>query len=199
MPRIPFPKLEDAPKEYQEQVAKFPALRLNILSMWSHAPATIELAALWGRQQFTSLALSPAERELVILVTGACAKSEYEVAQHVPMALQAGCSKIQVEQVVARGAEPEFPSNVAEGVFNEKETVLLKWIRAVAAGPVVSDELMDPVKQLYTNREITEALTLHGFYYMLARLTTVLEIPIDEDGSFDGLKVLSAMSSLDKK
>lgn len=67
-PAIPYPKLEDTPAEYQVLVAGNPK---QILAMWANAPATIKLVCLWGQAQFTQLELSPSDRELVILLTGA--------------------------------------------------------------------------------------------------------------------------------
>ncbi|KAL8280030.1 hypothetical protein RQP46_007611 [Phenoliferia psychrophenolica] len=197
MPAIPYPKLEDTPAEYQAMVAANPRLFINILSMWANAPATIKLVCLWGQAQFTQLELSPSDRELVILLTGTSFESAYELAQHVPMGLAAGCSEAQVQAILNNGRTRGYlETSEAAQTFSEKELVLLRWIRQVALTPEVPEAMMESVKSHYSPREITEALTLHGWYYMVGRLTTVLKIDVDDVG---GLEVLAAFSGIAKQ
>lgn len=106
------------------------------------------------------------------------------------MGLSVGCSEAQVKAIVENGKTPGFfDTGDAEAIFSPKELVLLKWIRQVALTPEVPNAMMVDVKavrcsqdvsvphfaaddsacQYYSPREITEALTLHGWYYMVVR------------------------------
>lgn len=162
-------------------------------------------------------------------------ESKYELAQHIPMGLSVGCSEAQVKAILEHGKRPGFfEAKEAEEMFTPKELVLLSWIQQVALKPEVPDAMMEAVKavrlrhalgtwsaaddpsfQYYCPREITEALTLHGWYYMVVRpvdaspsdpstdlhppqgrLSTVLKIDVDDVG---GLDVLAAFSGIAKQ
>jgi alkylhydroperoxidase family enzyme len=236
-------ELSSTPAEFQTMVKQSPALDINILKTWAHSPATIELAARWGKAQFSSLALSAQLRELAILQTGILCRSDYELAQHVPMALAVGCKPEQVELLVRRGAEAGFLSTEeAKGAFDEQEMLLLQWVTEVEKQPELSTSVMQEVKKVSSSRmsfllsprvrrnaELTEiaystsrtarssrswlwwgftgwwvVLAIHRLSLLtpglvralaeqVARLTTVLQIEIDE---VDGLEVMKGFQGI---
>lgn len=148
-PLVAPAELSSTPPEFQCMVKQSPALDINILKTWAHSPATIELAARWGKAQFSSLALSPPLRELAILQTGILCRSDYELAQHVPMALSVGCTEQQVELIVKKGADVGFfSSEEAKRAFDERELLLLQWVTEVEKQPDVSSSLMQDVKKV---------------------------------------------------
>lgn len=120
------------------------------------------LAVLWGQAQFTSLALSPTMRELVIVLTGVAVKSDYELAQHLPMAKGVGCSDKQLVAILKHGAdEAYYRSSAADGLFDERERVLLAWITLVAKSPNVPDETMVEVKRVRAS-SLIDAVRVRG-------------------------------------
>ena len=45
--------------------------------------------------------------------------------------------------------------------------------------PAVPDAAFTAVQQHYTDRQIVEAIALAGYYFLIARLTPVLDVPLD--------------------
>jgi hypothetical protein len=51
-------------------------------------------------------------------------------------------------------------------------------VAAVIASPSVPEEVFEPVRSLYNDREIVEIMQVVGFYWSLGRFLTVLDIEI---------------------
>ena len=49
----------------------------------------------------------------------------------------------------------------------------------VTARPVVAADDLDGLRSHYDDRQLVEVIVCVGYYFLLARLTTVLDIPID--------------------
>jgi alkylhydroperoxidase family enzyme len=52
-------------------------------------------------------------------------------------------------------------------------------VAAVAADPTVPEPVLDAVQKHYTAQQIVEAVILTGYYYLIARISTVFVIPQD--------------------
>lgn len=175
-PFIAPAELSSTPAEFQTMVKQSPALDINILKTWAHSPATIELAARWGKAQFSSLALSPTMRELAILQTGVLCRSDYELAQHVPMALAVGCTQQQVERLVQNGAEEGFFSSTeATAIFDERELVLLQWVAEIEHQPTTSARILQAVKKV--SRDVGTLLCSRRLIAELTESATALYGP----------------------
>jgi alkylhydroperoxidase family enzyme len=119
---------------------------------------------------FSSLALSPRTREIVTLVTAVLVESEYELVQHVPLSEAAGVDEATRAVLLRR----EFESVL----LPEGDRVTARFVAAVIASPAVSDEIFEPVRSLYSDREIVEIMQVIGFYWSLGRFLAVLDIEI---------------------
>ncbi|KAF2794375.1 hypothetical protein K505DRAFT_361143 [Melanomma pulvis-pyrius CBS 109.77] len=139
-----------------------------------------------GGAHFTDLALPQKLRELVILLTTAKFKSTYEFTHHTPVSQATGVTDEQREDIGNAGEQKGYFSKGDGGEGNvgweEKEKVLLGFVEAVieSVDGDVSDELFGKVKELFSDREIVEIVSLEGFYYTFSRLTTVLRVEMDE-------------------
>ena len=125
-----------------------------------------------GNALLTQLELPAKLRELAILLVAHEAGADYEWVQHVALALSAGMTQAQIE-AIEQGALPS-------GLFTAQEQQVLHFAQEVYAGRTISDEDFAGMTQAFTSREIVELLLTIGYYMMLARLMTVLEIDIDE-------------------
>ena len=125
-----------------------------------------------GNALLTQLELPAQLRELAILQVAHEAGADYERVQHVPLALSAGVTQAQIE-AIEQGVKPS-------GLFTGEAQQVLHFAREVYAGRTISDEDFAEITQAFTSREIVELLLTIGYYTMLARLMTVLELDIDE-------------------
>lgn len=164
MARIPYPDTLQAFTTLSVQ--------LNLFRMLAHAQTTGRRALSLGNALLTQLELPPNLRELAILQVAHESGANYEWVQHVPLALSAGVKEAQIE-AIEQGARPC-------GLFTGQEQQVLHFAQEVYAGETVSDEDFAGMTQAFTSREIVELLLTIGYYTMLARLMTVLELDIDE-------------------
>jgi len=119
---------------------------------------------------FGSLVLSPRTREIVTLATAVLVESEYELVQHVPLSEAAGVDEATRAALLRR----EFGS----ALLSERDRATARFVAAVIASPAVPDEIFEPVRSLYNDREIVEIMQVVGFYWSLGRFLTVLDIEI---------------------
>ncbi|HEY2638462.1 MAG TPA: hypothetical protein VGI66_01075, partial [Streptosporangiaceae bacterium] len=118
-----------------------------------------------------SAALTDIDRELAILACGACFRAPYEASQHDPISRAVGVSDQQ------RGAVAAGRWN--SGCFTAAQQALLAFVAAVAATPAVPDAVFNAMRLHYSDRQLVEAITLTGNYFLIGRLTTVLNLPLD--------------------
>jgi alkylhydroperoxidase family enzyme len=188
--RIPFPDdatvaaaVDDAP----------PALRaaaetgrlINVFRMLMYTPDIgVEVARL-GSAIFASSALADIDRELAILACGSCFDAPYEASQHEPISRAVGVS----DQQRAAVADKHWDS----GCFTAAQQALLGFVAAVADAPTVPDAAFDAMQRHYSDRQILEAITLTGSYFLIGRVTTVLNVPLDPPADDRVLRLGRAM------
>lgn len=179
-----------ASDEVHEALAALP--ELNIFRTLAHAETAFRPALRVGGAVLTRLELDPVLRELAILTVAREAEAKYEWIQHVAMAKQVGVTDEQIEAL----ADPDRCSSegadgraVASAPFDERQATAIDLAACVVRGPRVSSALWDRVRGRFSDREIVELMIAVGYYLMLARLMTVIEIDLDEpapDGSVTG-------------
>jgi alkylhydroperoxidase family enzyme len=124
-----------------------------------------------GAAQFGSGSLPPADRELAILATASSTRSAYEASQHEQISQSVGVTSSQRASIaVCQWDSPEL---------SESQQALVAFVAAVAASPTVTDDVFDAVQRHYSDQQVVEIVILTGYYFMLARLSTVFEIPQD--------------------
>ena len=107
----------------------------------------------------------------MILRTAQVARSEYEWAQHLKMAREAGVREAQIAAMADwRGS----------GEFDAKERAALALTDAVMACNV-SDAVHAEVKQHFSDAEFIELSLTAGFYAMVSRMIDALRVELDED------------------
>ena len=110
-------------------------------------------------------------RELVILRGGQLMGSEYEWAQHLPMARRAGVREAQLNSLANWRTSSEF---------DEREKAALELAEAVTNGRV-SDEVYGRVGRHFDHHDYVELAAVAAFYAMVGRMLDAMGVPLDED------------------
>jgi alkylhydroperoxidase family enzyme len=144
---------------------------INVFRMLMHTPDIGVQVTRLGSAIFAASALTDADRELAILACGACFRAPYEVSQHEPISRAVGISDEQRAAVAAKRWNA--------GCLTAAQQALLTFVAAVADAPAVPDAAFDAVQQHYSDRQLVEAIVLTGSYFLIGRVTTVLNVPHD--------------------
>jgi alkylhydroperoxidase family enzyme len=110
-------------------------------------------------------------RELVILRGGQLMRSEYEWAQHLPMARKAGVREAQINTLAQWRTSPEF---------DEREKAALALAEAVTQGHV-SDEVYRQAMRHFDHHDYVELASVAAFYAMVGRMLDAMAVPLDAD------------------
>ena len=169
MPRIGIPEVDNAdlPEEIRSQASAL----VNVFRIMLRSPRIATLVVQLGSAQFGAGSLPGTDRELAILTCGACFGSAYEASQHEQISEAVGVSAPQRAAVaVGQYDSPDL---------TPAQQALVAFVAAVAEGPRVPDDVFDAMQDHYNDQQVVEAVILTGYYFLIARVTTVLEVPQD--------------------
>ena len=110
-------------------------------------------------------------RELVILRGAQLMRSEYEWAQHLPMARKAGVREEQIR---------DLPSWKGSANFTAKEKAALAVGEAVTQGRV-SDEVYAEAMRHFDHHDYVEIALVAAFYAMVGRMLDAMGVQLDAD------------------
>lgn len=175
MARINFPDLTQLSDSTLELIAGRPII--NVLRMFAHSEPLLPVVAQQGATQFGLLSLTPRHRELIILAAAAALEAPYIWDQHVSISEHCG---INDEQRKAIRTEAQWAN--ANAPFAEPDKAVLKFAFAALEGSTVADTDFAMLSRHLSERQIVEAVTVLGYYFTIARMTTILEIEIDAPG-----------------
>jgi alkylhydroperoxidase family enzyme len=184
MARLPYPSRESMPCETADLLNGLP--RNNITEMLAHAHPLAGPFVRLAQAQFTELELSDRQRELVILTVSALAECDYEYVQHVPIIAAAGIDTDLRDRV--RGGDFDAPDDPGE-------RALLAFVAMAVRAPRMTDEAFATTRQHLSDRQIVEVLQLAGFYWGVARMSTLLELELDVP---EGLESITAVATMDR-
>lgn len=143
----------------------------GIIGLLAHHPG---LAANWltfNGQLLDDPALSPRERELVILRVAWRSQSAYEWAQHVPMGREAGLSDVEI---TALGS-----SDVA--MWSASDRALVTAADEMLADHRIDDETWKQLEADFDHRQLLELLFVIGAYLCLAVVLNGAGLPPDPE------------------
>jgi alkylhydroperoxidase family enzyme len=170
MARIPYPDLAQASPEAREMLGRLPT-PANIFNMMAHAETCLKPVMKLGGTLLGKLQLDRKLRELCLLHAVKLVGGEYEWVQHVPIALDLGCSQAQID-ALAKGDD-------GASAFDARERAALRFTREVVLDVRASDAALAEVARHLPEREMVELILMAGFYTMLARLTETLGVEVD--------------------
>lgn len=176
MARVPFIDPENHP-ELSELADRISSGRrgklINVYRTLLHSPPLAESwfnhinQVRWGTEIDGRL------REIVIIRLGHLVASAYVLRQHVPL-LAAGEGMIQAEC----DALADWQNS---DLFSDGERAVLAYVDAMTRDIVVPDDVFEPLRTHYTDRQIVELTLMIGAYISHARVLQALEVDLEPD------------------
>ena len=115
---------------------------------------------------------------MVILRVGALSDSAYERMQHLPLALKAGWSEAEIEEI-EKGT-----------LSSDREKAILDFVDECVGNVKASSGTFRRVRQYCDETQIAELTLMIGHYMMTARFLETLEIDLDESAtSWDAVSI----------
>jgi alkylhydroperoxidase family enzyme len=173
MTRIDYPNLDRLNDQTKALIAGRPLI--NVLKMWAHSEPLLPLIAGLGATQFAALELTPRHRELVVLVVAHALDAPYVWNQHV--SISGACGVTGPERDAIRLGVHGNPSDAP---FGAADRAVLDFALAVVTKSRVSDSVFAAARQHLSDRGVVEAVSVAGYYFTVAKMTTTLEVESDE-------------------
>ena len=170
MARIAYPDLDKASPEVRDMLGRLPS-PANIFNMMAHAETCLKPVMKLGGTMLGKLKLDPKLRELCLLHAVRLEGGDYEWEQHVPIALDLGCTE---EQIAALKSGDETAA-----VFQCPRKAALRFTREVVVDVGASAAALAELRKHLSEREVVELILMSGFYITLARLTETLGVEND--------------------
>ncbi len=177
MARVSLIEKEQASPEVKEVFQKIEdngARILNLYKVAAHSPKVLLNLIRLGNSIIGRMELPPRLREMVILRVATLTGSEYEWAQHVPLALQVGITQKQLDAISDWEKSSEF---------NDEARAILQYTDEVAKEVNVTDQTFNVLRGLFNEQAIVEITITVGYYGMLARLLVPLQVEVDENSA----------------
>ncbi|HZS69511.1 MAG TPA: carboxymuconolactone decarboxylase family protein [Burkholderiales bacterium] len=168
MPRVP---LADFEPQLAKRLAELWGEPPNLYRALANHPALVAAWTEFSRMLRYDTRTPRALRELVILRGAQLMRSEYEWAQHLPMARKSGVREAQIQALADWRTSREF---------DEREKAALELAEAVTAGRV-SDEAHARVTRYFDQHDYVELAAVAAFYAMVGRMLDAMGVPLDED------------------
>jgi alkylhydroperoxidase family enzyme len=168
MPRVPLADFEPALKKRLEELWGTPPNLYRALG--NHPPlvaAWTEFSKVLRYDTRTPRAL----RELVILRGAQLIRSEYEWAQHLPMARKSGVREAQIAALAQWRSSPEFDA---------RERAALALGEAVTACRVTDDVYAEAMRH-FDHHDYVEIALVAAFYAMVGRMLDAMGVPLEPD------------------
>jgi len=173
LPRIADPESDPLLREQFAARRASGGRILNLHLTNAHSPALSK--AQWGTISVIRTQTKPPQSlfELAILRTAQICECEYEVVQHIPMALRAGLTRAQIDAVAQwRGSS----------LFDERQRALLAWVEAMMTNKGdVDDATFDELARHFSPQEIVELTTTATLYYGTGLMMKALRIRLEPE------------------
>jgi alkylhydroperoxidase family enzyme len=156
----PVPRSADQPKG------------LNLLGTFARHPALIRAYHVFVSHLLYQSTLTARQRELVILRVAAKRGADYEWAQHVVLALEAGLSRAEITSVRGDDDAPGWPAS---------EAALLAGVDELVGDARISDGTWRTLAADLSEQQLMDLVFTVGAYDLLAMALRSFGIPLDDD------------------
>jgi alkylhydroperoxidase family enzyme len=144
----------------------------NVLGALAHHPRLAKAFVTLQAHLLHTTSLTERQRELVILRVAALRRSDYEWAQHLFMARDAGLSDIEISWIVWG---PDAPT------WSTEEAGLLRAVDELVREGVITDSTWACLSMHLDSQQILDVIFTAGSYAMLASMLGSLDIDLDDD------------------
>ena len=190
MARVRLIEKEQALPEVREIFQKIEdngARILNLYKVVANSPKVLLNFIRLGNSVVGRMELPSRLREIVTLRVAKLTGSEYEWAQHAPVALEVGVSQKQLDSLSDWKSSSEF---------NNKERAVLQYTDEVAQNVTVTDQTFNMLKNFFNEQTIVELTITIGYYGMLARLLVPLQVEVDEISAVSATELIGRRAKL---
>ena len=144
----------------------------NLYRTLGHAPEILDawLAFAWPLRHEARTDRST--RELIIMRTAQLTGADYEWHQHWPMAVAAGVTEAQLEDL------HRWPDSDA---YSSAETAALRLTEELSAASALSDDAWAQLRAHYDDRACLELVMTAAFYQCVSRVLGGLGAPLEDD------------------
>jgi alkylhydroperoxidase family enzyme len=170
--KIQKDQAEPKVKELFEKIEQNGARVLNLYRVTAHAADVLPHFLRLGNSLLSRTELSPKLRELAILRVAKLTNSEYEWAQHYPVALEAGITEEQTRAISHWNSSK---------VFTVEERAVLQYVDEVTQNVEVEEGTFKSLAEHLNERCIVELTLSIGYWGMVARLLVPLRVDIDAE------------------
>jgi len=175
MARVGYVKTSEAIGDAGEVFAKMEQRGnavLNLHRAVANSPNMLRNFMRLGNSLLRHGLLPAALRELAVLRIAQMTGADYEWAHHVPLALQTGVSREQIDDL---GDWPTSPH------FDERARATLRYVEAVAREVAVADDVFGQARAHLSEGEVVELSLVVGYWGLVARLLVPLEIDLEPE------------------
>jgi hypothetical protein len=146
----------------------------NALRSIAHAPEGLRRFASVGDYARYHSRLSERQREIVIITT--CRKTSYATDHHVPLGLQVGLTKAEIDSLIVGTVPSTFGSN---------DAAVVRYIVELTSGKPVTDETFRALRSVMSPREVTDVTLTSVYYVALAMIIATMGVEIDHQESLN--------------
>jgi alkylhydroperoxidase family enzyme len=168
MQRVPLAQFEPALGKRLEELWGQPP---NLYKALANHPALVAAWTEFSKTLRHDTRTPRSLRELVILRGAQLMRSEYEWAQHLPMARKAGVTEAQIEAL---------PSWKTSSSFNPKEKAALALAEDVTRGKV-SEEVYAEAMRHFDHHDYVELALVAAFYAMVGRMLDAMGVQLEPE------------------
>ena len=168
MQRVPLAEFEPALSKKLEELWGTPP---NLYRALGNQPKLVAAWAEFARTLRHDTRTPRALRELVILRGAQLMRSEYEWAQHLPMAREAGVREAQIAALAKWRSSKEFDA---------REKAALALAEAVTAGRV-SDRVYAEASKHFDHADYVELCLVAAFYAAVGRMIDALGVQLEPE------------------
>ena len=176
-PRIPPLPSDERDEQQAELMAPMTGRTVNIFATLVRHPGLFRRWSAFGGKLLTGK-LPGRDRELLILRTGWRCRSEYEWAQHVPIAVDAGLSVEEIQRV------KDGPDADGWDLF---DAALVRAADELHDESVISDATWAVLASRYDDKQLIEVPMVVGQYHLVSYSLNSLGVPL-EDGVTGGFE-----------
>lgn len=173
MARVPYARIDQAPGKIKDFFAKLEANGrvLNVQKMVANSPGSVREFTRFGNALLMKSKLSATFRELVIIRVSFLIGSRYEWAQHVPIALRAGVTKDQLE---------EINHWQDSSLFSKEDRVILKFTDEVVQEHHPSEDTFNRAAKFLDPESLVELTLSIGYWSMVGKFLRTFQVEIEE-------------------
>ena len=173
MPRIPeIPEqLDERGQEVFDRIRSGPRGRVKgPLALWLHSPELADRAQALGEYLRFDSAFEPRLSELIILITAARYRCNYEWYVHAPIALREGLEQSTVDSIL----QGERPSSL-----KEDEAIVYDYVMRLVSDSRVPEPIFRPFLARFGNKGVVDAAAIAGYYTLGAFTLNSIELQPD--------------------